>query len=698
MRRTLTAAYCMFVFVCIVSVSAVPEGSAAADPVPGWEDAVMLEFLNAGFLDPGAPRIAADAYGNAFAVWDQYDGARNCVFASRYVHGVGWTGAVLIDSAGVDSCYNPRIAVDGSGNAIAVWQQMVSWVNSVWANRYVVGEGWGAAQEIEYLIVESGLPQVVVDESGNATVVWEVYDSGHNHIWSNRYVVGEGWGEEEEEEEVEQYVEDAYSIDLAVDDAGCVVAVWCQWDESHYNVSANRYVPGEGWGSAEMIGGKATGSASEPKVAVSSSGDATAVWYQFDLGDGLYSIWSNRYVAGEGWGAAELLEHDDSADASAPRVACDGSGNALAVWQQDDAGIASIWSSLYVPGEGWSPPGTVEDNDLYATVPMVVLDESGVGTAVWHQSDGFRNTICSSRYVPGEGWGVMELASTDSTGGSTNPDAALDGFGNVFAVWLQHDGYRYNVWANLYTCPDTTPPPISIESPADGLTTETMAITVSGMTEPGVSLKVNGMSAAVEEDGSFSCVVVLVDGANTITATATDLWGNSASASVGVTYFDPVADLEEQLAAALADLAALQGELDTALAEIAELQDDLDDANADVASLQAQLDTALLLIASMQAQLDDAESALADAQDLLDDAAESLGAAEDALADALEQLSAAEEELADAREELADAQDDADAAGSRSLLLMAALVVAAVAAVAMAFMYLRAKGKTGPDA
>lgn len=694
MSKTLTAVYCMFVFVCLVSVSAVPKEAVAAAPVQGWEDAVMLEFMNAGLYDVGAPYVAADASGNAFVVWDQYDGSRSCVFASRYIHGVGWAETRLIDSAGVDNCYNPRVAFDGSGNAIAVWQQSVSWVNSVWANRYVVGEGWGTPEPIESQADEAGLPKVVVDQSGNATVLWEQYLSGHGHIWSNRYVVGEGW---DSEEEVEHFAEDAYNFDVAIDGSGCVVAVWSQLDVSHFNVSANRYVPGEGWDTAKMIGGNASGDTSEPKVAVDSSGDATAVWSQYDAGDGLYSVWSNRYTVGEDWEAAVLLELDDSEDAGAVRVADDGSGTAMAVWQQPDAGVNSIWSSLYTPGEGWGSPKTVEDSNLYAYIPHVVMDRSGNATAIWHQYDGVRNAVCSSRYVAGEGWGEMEVASTVKDGSCTSLNAAIDGSGNVFAAWLQDDGIRYNVWANVYICPDTTPPAVSITSPADGLTVETPAVTVSGTTEPGASLDVNGMSAFVEADGSFSCVIMLVDGANTITATATDDWGNSRSASVGITYVDPVADLEEQLAAALAELAALQDEFDSALAEIAELQDDLDDANADVASLQAQLDTALLLIASMQAQLDDAETALADAQDLLDGAVESLEAAEDALADAADQLSGAEDELADAREELADAQDDADAAGSRSLLLMVALVVAAVAAVAMAFMYLRAKGKTGPE-
>jgi len=685
-----------------MSLSAASQEALATDPESGWGEAVMLEFLNSGEVQN--PYVAADASGNAFAVWDQSDGSRNCVFADRYVHGFGWTGARLIDSAGIDNCYNPRVAVDGSGNATAVWQQTSAWVSSVWSNRYVVGEGWGTAELIESHLEEAGLAQVVIDGSGYATALWEQWDSGHNHIWSNRYVPGEGWGTAEQ---IESYAEDGYGFDVAVDGTGCVVAVWSQWDVSHYNASANRYVPGEGWGTAEMIAGNASGYAGEAKVAIDSSGNTTAVWHQWDAG--IYSVWSNRYVVGEGWGVAELIEHDDVEDALFPRVADDGSGTALAVWQQQDGDVDSIWSSLYVAGEGWAPAETVENNSLYATVPHVVLDRSGNGTAVWHQSDGFRNTICSSRYVLGEGWGDMELASTDSTGGSTSVRVAVSGLGDVFAVWLQDDGLRYNAWANVYISPDITPPLLSLDSPEDGLTTGTSTVAVSGLTEPGAALAINGIYAVVDDSGGFSCIIALLDGANIITVTATDLAGNSAELSVTVTYVDPVPALEQELDDALADLAAAEDALDAALIEVALLQDQLDDALADVTALQALLDDAEAALAeaedllaealeSLVAVEDDLESALEDGivlQDQLNTTLASLASAQDTLGDALDQLSAAQDELDEAREELAATEDDLDSAGSQNLLLMVALVVAAATAAVMAVMYMRARGRTG---
>jgi flagellin-like hook-associated protein FlgL len=697
MRRIPAAVYCMAVFVCLLSMSVAPRGAVAADPASGWGEAVMLEYLNPPIMgDANDPHVAADVHGNAFAVWDQPDGSRDCVFANRYVRGEGWTGAVLIDTMDVYDCSNPWVAVDGSGNAFAVWQQFDMTESSIWANIYSVDTGWGTPELIEGQAEEAGMPQVVADRWGNATVVWRQFLSGTSHLWSCRYVAGEGWGTEEE---IEGYADWSYLFDAAVDDSGCVVAVWSQWDGLHLNLSANRYVPGEGWGAAQMIGGNASGDVSEPKVAVDPSGNAMAVWCQWD---GVFSSWYCRYVVGEGWGAAALLESEEVYDALFPRTAGGPSGEFLTVWQQPDGGVDSIWWSRYVPGEGWSTPGTVETNAFFAMQPQVVLDRYGNGTAIWHQSNGVYGTICSSRYVPGEGWGEMELASTNETGGTGYISSAADGIGNVVAVWLQYDGYRYNVWANTHLNPDTTPPVVSIESPSDGLTLEVPTIEVSGTTEPGVELEVNGVLVSVAVDGSFSCVVSLLEGENSVTANATDLSGNWATDTVTVTYINPVYALQEELSDALAEVDSLQAELDSAFDSLADLQAQLNDANADIVSLEEQLAAAEAALEAAQDALDAANAELADLESQLSDSEADVASlqvqlymAQANLTVAQGQLAAAEDDLADVEEQLASAEEDLDDERSTGTLLMAALVAAAAVAAVMTAMYVMLRRKAG---
>jgi len=132
-----------------------------------------------------------DSNGNAVAVWQQLDGTRNNIWANRYVAGVGWGTAELIETDNAGDAYKPQVAVDSSGNTVAVWRQWDGTRYNIWSNRYIPGFGWGTATLIETDNAgDASSPQVAVDSSGNAVAVWKQYDGTRKNIWANRYVAG----------------------------------------------------------------------------------------------------------------------------------------------------------------------------------------------------------------------------------------------------------------------------------------------------------------------------------------------------------------------------------------------------------------------------------------------------------------------------------------------------------------------------
>jgi hypothetical protein len=82
--------------------------------------------------------------------------------------------------------------------------------------------------------------------------------------------------------------------------------------------------------------------------------------------------------------------------------------------------------------------------------PQTVTDVNGNTTAVWEEYDGTRFNIWTMRRVAGEGWGTASLLETDNSGNAYSPQVAVDGIGNVTAVWKQSDGKRFNIFANRY--------------------------------------------------------------------------------------------------------------------------------------------------------------------------------------------------------------------------------------------------------
>jgi len=271
-------------------------------------------FLEVSAIAADSPQVAVDGSGNAVAVWAQSGN----IYTSRYVVGTGWNAPILIEY-NTGNAAAPQVGVDGSGNAVAVWHQYDGAYNSIYANRYVTGTGWDTSIEIEYNNSgQTSFPHVAVHGSG-AFAVWD-HSIG---IYANRYIVGTGWSAET------QISGSPFDVapQVAVDGNGNAIVVW----EDNGNIYANRYIAGTGW-DTEVLIKSGTGTAAAPQVAVDGSGNAVAVWQQYD---GAYnSIYANRYVTGTGWDTAVLIE-SDTGTASSPQVAVHGSGDAIAVWIQN---------------------------------------------------------------------------------------------------------------------------------------------------------------------------------------------------------------------------------------------------------------------------------------------------------------------------------------------------------------------------
>jgi hypothetical protein len=329
-------------------------------------------------------------------VWEQPSGGRNSIWANRYVVGTGWGTPTLIETDNTRDAYYPKIALDTSGNAIAVWSHSDGTRLNIWANRYVVGTGWGTATLIATDNAGPALyPRVAMDANGNG------------------------------------------------------IAVWLQSDGTHYNAMANRYVAGTGWGTAALLETDNTGNASYPNIAMDANGNAISVWAQSDGTH--YNVWSNRYVAGTGWGNAALLENDNSGDADPGLVVMDSNGNAMVAWHQFDGNNYNIWSRRYIAGTGWGAVALIATNTAGDTsIPSIAMNASGNAVAVWHQSDGTRTNIWANRFAVGTGWGTASLIETDDTGDAIYPSVVMDASGNAVATWLQWDGTWNNVLANVF--------------------------------------------------------------------------------------------------------------------------------------------------------------------------------------------------------------------------------------------------------
>lgn len=379
-----------------------------------------------------------------------------------------WRAPVLIKSDNLVAASNPQIAVDSSGRAIAVWEQLDGAQYSIWSNRYTVGSGWGAPEIISTSTGGSArYPKVSVNASGNALAVWHQYDGVRvSNIWANRFTAGDGW----ETPELIETDDAGSAIDpqIATDANGHALAVWSQIDGAgaRADIWSNRYTAGSGWGVAQLIEtDTAGGSAGSPQVEVDALGNAIAVWHQQVLqpSGGVYRrVWSNRYTAGGDWGTAEIID-TAVADALRPQVAMGPNGIAFAVWEQFEGARYTAWSSRYAVDSGWGTPVRISPNGANVRNPKIAIDENGHALAVW-EGGSASYSIWSNRYTVGGGWGDAQRIQAEGSGNALNPQIAVDARGHAIAVWEQTDGIRNSVWSNRFTAANGWAAPALIET------------------------------------------------------------------------------------------------------------------------------------------------------------------------------------------------------------------------------------------
>ncbi|MFO1430634.1 MAG: hypothetical protein U1F76_10925 [Candidatus Competibacteraceae bacterium] len=407
-----------------------------------------------------SPQIAIAANGDAIAVWTQYDGTRNSVWANRYVASTGWETAGSIETD-ANSNWELQVATDANGNAIAVWTQQQCGNDgpcryTIWADRYdVAGGSWGTAVQInsgDGSSYYNNSPQVAMDASGNAIVVWTQYDDGNANLWTNRYVAGVGW----EGAKAQTHAGYNYNSQIAMDAKGDAIIVWMQYG---INILAKRYVAGGDWEKTVLIESVSGYSYSNLQIAMNAGGDAIVVWGQCtDTQCNQGNIWASRYVADKDWETAMQVETANLPLQCYPdqQVAMDASGNAIVVWTQytytTDNGCnqPSIQANRYTAGTGWGTAAPIETDDKDNWGPRIAMDPSGNAIAVWTQCGGEAPcNILANRYVAGTGWGTAAPIDTNDQD-NYYPQIAMAAGGDAVAVWTQYDGTLDNIWANAF--------------------------------------------------------------------------------------------------------------------------------------------------------------------------------------------------------------------------------------------------------
>jgi hypothetical protein len=131
--------------------------------------------------DAYEPNVAEDASGNSLIVWTRFDGA-NLRVQARFRSAAGvWGATQTVSTAGRDA-YEPEVAFDPSGNAIAVWTQWDGAHGRVHAAFRAPGGSFAGDQTISPAGRDAVAPQISIDSAGKAIAVWYAFDGTTDRI------------------------------------------------------------------------------------------------------------------------------------------------------------------------------------------------------------------------------------------------------------------------------------------------------------------------------------------------------------------------------------------------------------------------------------------------------------------------------------------------------------------------------------
>ncbi len=430
-------------------------GSATTDAavltvasVGGWQGAPALLETVADAATPGTA-LAYDSTGRVIAVWSQFDGIHK-IYSNTYQAGAGWGARVEVstNSNVLLSAFFPEVATDGAGNAIAIWEHRNdagAGSRNVMASR-LSGGTWSTPVLVSTLAGggESYSHQIAMDASGNAVAIWyqRISQFSPNQLFAARYVAGAGWST-------------PLRIDSdAMGGAGDFPKVAMGGGSALVVAGAPGAAPGGGrlWAIRMGAGGiwdapllldDAGTLDMQPQVAMTPSGEAIALWKKLD-NPTWPSIWSARYVAGSGWSTPVAVESDNTHRATAPRVAYEQqTGSALAIWVQFDGSVDRLMTNRYTPGTGWGTPLSIGSGSIgsFGTPSLAVDAVNGHAVVAWTRS--FQTW--AQRYTANVGWGTPQAAPSPAADSVAYtpvgvPSCAIDGNGDAVVVWMGQPG------------------------------------------------------------------------------------------------------------------------------------------------------------------------------------------------------------------------------------------------------------------
>lgn len=330
-------------------------------------------------------------------------------------------------------------------------------------------KSWSAPATLQDGISPEGkdarLPQVAMDDHGNAIVAWYEKDAADDgQVYLSEYRNGAWKHPASLADSISLKGQDAGFPSVAMGNDGDAIVVWRQSDGVDARIYRSEYRNGH-WthpaGFSDCIDVPGGINAQQPVVAMDDHGNAIIAW---GVNDGAHwGVYKAEYRNGAWTYPASLADRLSIATTSmwsTPRVAMDNVGNALVAWVQDDASVPPVMQIYKADyrGGAWIKPANLSEHispgaPHNVDVSAIAMADNGEAVIVWSGVDGSSNwQAYRSEYRAGKWSHATGLDDRTSLPGqaTTGSAVAMDAGGNTVLAWSEYDGSSLHVYKREY--------------------------------------------------------------------------------------------------------------------------------------------------------------------------------------------------------------------------------------------------------
>jgi hypothetical protein len=411
----------------------------------------------------------------------------------------------IISRAGEGGNAPPLVAIDSTGNALAVWRVEISSSLSpaglseeLLARRYIAGSGWQAIVSIAGPTSGQSLKSATISMdkvTGKASVAWFLQGTVNapntnvfaSNLLSRAFDPVSGWAAPLAIE-TSQPLRVDNNIALATDANGNAIVVWNRYESLQTRIYASRYTAGGAWSAAVRIEDDTslTGGGSGMLVTFLPNGNALVVWNS-SRGGTTSNIWGNQYTVGSGWGTNALVMSGSGAQTSGlirllggvRGLAADQNGNAVLTFENQQLFSnpsryeLNLWSKRY-SGGAWGADSTAVPVGVPLTCSncpslyggSVQMNAQGAAVATWELRNASGGSVIWAARSRSDGTWDSQQLSTNLPGfrpGNEFPEAGIDDQGNVNVLWA-YTNTDTNIYSARYTAGTGWAAPVLLEN------------------------------------------------------------------------------------------------------------------------------------------------------------------------------------------------------------------------------------------